>query len=74
MTTLQKAAPIAVGVIALAVLAATFRSFLNHEINGLAMLVSSQSSLLALFFAPAVLAEMGDRQTLSVYRSMDTGR
>jgi len=74
MTSLQKFAPIAVGIIALAVLAATLRAFLNHEIGSLALLVASQISLLSLFFVPPVLAEVSDRQTLSVYRAMYTGR
>jgi hypothetical protein len=74
MTTFQKAAPIAVGTIALAVLAATLRAFLNHEIGSLALLVAGQISLLSLFFAPPVLAEVRDRQTLSLYRAMYIGR
>jgi hypothetical protein len=74
MTSLQKAAPFSVALIAFGVLAATFRAFLNHEIGSLALLVASQISLLALFFAPPVLAEVRDRQILSVYRAMYIGR
>ncbi len=74
MLALQKVAPFAVGAISLIVLAGTLRAFLNHEIGSLALLVASQISLLALFFAPPVLAEVSDRQTLSVYRSMYIGR
>ena len=74
MTSLQKAAPYSVGLLAFAVLAATLRAFLNHEIGSLALLVASQISLLSLFFVPPVLAEVGDRQVLSVYRAMYLGR
>jgi hypothetical protein len=73
-SSLQKVAPLAVGTIALAVLIATLRAFLNHEIGSLALLVAAQVSLLSLFFAPPVLAEIRDRQTLSVYRAMYLGR
>ena len=74
MSSLQTAAPFTVGAIALAVLVATLRAFLNHEIGSLALLVASQISLLSLFFAPPVLAEVRDRQVLSVYRAMYVGR
>jgi hypothetical protein len=74
MSSLRKAAPFAVGTISLVVLTATLRAFLNHEIGSLALLVASQISLLSLFFAPPVLAEVNDRQVLSVYRSMYIGR
>ncbi len=74
MSSIRKASPFVVGTIALTVLAATLRAFLNHEIGSLALLVASQISLLSLFFAPPVLAEVRDRQTLSVYRAMYTGR
>jgi hypothetical protein len=74
MTSLQKAAPLAVGTVAFAVLAATLRAFLNHEIGSLALLVASEISLLSLFFVPPVLAEVRDRQTLSVYRAMYIGQ
>ncbi len=74
MTSFKKAAPLATGVIALAVLAATLRAFLDHEIGSGALLFASEISLLSLFFAPPVLAEMRDRQTLSVYRAMYIGR
>lgn len=74
MATFKKATPIATGMIALAVLTATLRSFLNHEIGSLALLVAAQISLLSLFFVPPVLAEVRDRQFLSVYRSMYIGR
>ena len=70
MNSLQKAAPYAILVIALAVLAATMRAFLNHEINGMALMFAAQISILAAVFAPPVLNEMRDRQTLSVYRAM----
>ena len=74
MTMLKNAAPFAVGAIALAVLIATLRAFLNHEIGSLALLVAAQVSFLSLFFVPPVLAEVSDRQTLSVYRAMYIGR
>jgi hypothetical protein len=74
MVSLKKVAPYAVGTLAVAVLGGTLRAFLNHEIGSLALLVASQMSLLALFFAPPVLAELRDRQTLSVYRAMYIGR
>ena len=74
MSSLQKAAPYAVGTLALAVLTATLRAFLNHEIGSLALLVASQVSLLSLFFVPPVLAEVRDREVLSVYRAMYLGR
>jgi hypothetical protein len=74
MTSLKKATPLATGAIAFAVFAATLRAFLNHEIGSLALLVASEISLLSLFFVPAVLAEVRDRQTLSVYRAMYLGR
>ena len=74
MSSIRKAAPFLVGTMALTVLAATLRAFLNHEIGSLALLIASQISLLSLFFAPPVLAEVRDRQTLSVYRAMYTGR
>ena len=74
MTSLQKAAPVLVGLIAFGVFAATVRAFLNHEIGSLALLVASQVSLLSLFFVPPVLAEVRDRQVLSVYRAMYIGR
>ena len=74
MPSLQKAAPYTVGAIALTVLVATLRAFLNHEIGSLALLVASQISLLSLFFVPPVLAEVRDRETLSVYRAMYIGR
>ena len=74
MSSIRKASPFVVGTISLTVLAATLRAFLNHEIGSLALLVASQISLLSLFFAPPVLAEVRDRQTLSVYRAMYTGR
>ena len=74
MESLQKIAPFAVAAIALAVLGATLRAFLNHEIGSLALLVASQMSLMSLFFVPPVLAETSDRKVLSVYRSMYVGR
>jgi hypothetical protein len=74
MTTLKKAAPFAVGAVALSVLIATLRSFLNHEMGSLALMVAAQISLLSLFFAPPVLAEVRDRQFLSIYRAMYLGR
>ncbi|MEO5924043.1 MAG: hypothetical protein ABIR70_09470 [Bryobacteraceae bacterium] len=74
MTSLKNIAPLATGAIALAVLAATLRAFLNHEIGSLALLIASQISLLSLFFVPPVLSEVRDRQTLSLYRAMYTGR
>ncbi len=66
MATLKKAIPIATGMIALAVLIATLRAFLNHEIGSLALLVAAQTSLLSMFFVPPVLAEVRDRQFLSI--------
>jgi hypothetical protein len=74
MTSLQKAAPYIVGLIAFGVLAATVRAFLNHEIGSLALLVAAEVSILSLFFVPPVLAEVRDRQVLSVYRAMYLGR
>lgn len=74
MASFKKATPLATGLIALAVLTATVRAMLNHEIGGLALLVTAQISLLSLFFVPPVLAEVRDRQFLSVYRSMYIGR
>ena len=74
MTMLKNAAPFAVGAIAFAVLVATFRAFLNHEIGSLALMVASQVSLLSLFFVPPVLSEVRDRKTLSVYSAMYLGR
>ena len=59
---------------ALAGLAGTARAFLNHEMDSLSLLVSAQVWLLGLIFVPRVLAEMRDRQTLSVYRAMYIGR
>ncbi len=55
---------------ALAVLAGIGNALVNHEIGSLGLMVSAEVTLLALFFVPPVLAEMGDRQTLSVYRAM----
>ena len=74
MTKLKNAAPFAVGILAFAVLVATFRALLNHETGSLTLLVAAQVSLLSLIFAPPVLAEVRDRQTLSVYRAMYIGR
>jgi hypothetical protein len=74
MTSLKKVAPFTVALIAFGVLTATLRAFLNHEIGSLALLVAAQISLLSLFFAPPVLAEVRDRQVLSVYRAMYIGR
>lgn len=70
----KKLAPYATGAMAFAVLIASLRAFLNHEMDSLALLVACQISLLALFFVPPVLAEVRDRQTLSVYREMYIGR
>lgn len=61
----------AVGVIGLI---GTVRTFLNHEMDSLGLLVSAQVWLLGLIFVPRVLAEMSDRKTLSVYREMYIGR
>ena len=74
MNFLQRTAPLAVSLIALAVLTATFRAFLIHEMGSLALLVAAEISLLSLFFVPPVLAELRDRQTLSLYRAMYIGR
>jgi hypothetical protein len=59
---------------ALAGLAETGRAFLNHEMDSLALLVSAQACFLALILVPPVLAEVRDRQTLSIYRSMYIGK
>ena len=59
---------------AFAGLVGTARAFLNHEMDSLSLLVSAQVWLLGLIFVPRVLAEMRDRQTLSVYRAMYIGR
>lgn len=71
---LKKIAPYATAALSFGVFVATLRAFLNHEMDSLALLVASQISLLALFFVPQVLAEVRDRQTLSVYREMYIGR
>jgi hypothetical protein len=67
-------APYFVGLVALAVLVGTLRAFLQHEVGSLGLLVSAQMSFLAMALAPAVLSEMKDRQTLSVYRAMYVAR
>ena len=40
MSSIRKAAPFLVGTVALTVLAATLRAFLNHEIGSLALMVA----------------------------------
>ncbi len=67
-------ATIAVTATALIGLVDTGRAFLNHEIDSLALLVSAQVCLLGLFFVPRVLADIRDREPLSVYRAMYIGR
>jgi hypothetical protein len=52
----------------------TVRAFLNHELDSLALLVTAQLCFLALCFVPPVLAEVRDRQPLSVYRAMYIGK
>lgn len=74
MSSLKNSAPYVVGFLALAVLTATLRSFLNHEMGSLALMVSAQAALLSLIFVPPVLSELRDREVLSVYRAMYLGR
>jgi hypothetical protein len=67
-------AAIGVGGVSVAVLGGAVGAAVNHEIGNLAALVTAQIALLALFFVPPVLADLGDRQTLSVYRAMYLGQ
>ena len=67
-------ASIAITATALLGLFGTGRAFLNHEIDSLALLVSAQVCLLGLIFVPRVLADIRDRQPLSVNRAMYIGR
>jgi hypothetical protein len=70
----QKLSFIAVVLTAVAVLGGIATALVNREIGSLGLMISAEATLLALFFVPPVLAEMRDRQTLSVYRAMRRGR
>lgn len=66
----QKLSFAAVVLTAVAVLGGIANALVNREIGSLGLLIAAEVTLLALFFVPPVLAEMRDRQTLSVYRAM----
>ncbi len=66
----QKFSFIAVVLTAVAVLVGIANALVHREIGSLGLMISAEATLLALFFVPPVLAEMRDRQTLSVYRAM----
>ena len=66
----QRLSFIAVVLTALAVLGGIANALVHHEIGSLGLMISAEATLFALFFVPPVLAEMRDRQTLSVYRAM----
>lgn len=66
----QKLGFIAVVLTAVAVLGGIANALVHREIGSLGLMISAEATLLALFFVPPVLAEMRDRQTLSVYRAM----
>ena len=74
LTNGNKLAALGVAAISLSVLGAAGKAFLNHEVGTLSMLIAVQTALFGLFLVPAVLSELGDRQTLSVYRAMYIGR
>ena len=77
MTKLQnsgnKFAAWGVAALAVGVLAATVRSAVQHELGNFDAVLTAQIALVALAFAPAILSELRDRQTLSVYRAMPSG-
>ena len=52
------------------VLASAGSEFLHREIGGVALLVVAQSAVAAAIFLSAVLANLGDRETLSLYKGM----
>ena len=66
----QKLSFAAVVLTAVAVLGGIANALVNREIGSLGLMIAAEVTLLALFFVPPVLAEMRDRQTLSVYRAM----
>ena len=66
----QRLSFFAVVLVAVAVLGGIANALVNREIGSLGLMISAEVALLALFFVPPVLAEMRDRQTLSVYRAM----
>ncbi|MEP6962281.1 MAG: hypothetical protein ABI995_09385 [Acidobacteriota bacterium] len=74
LTHRNKLAALGVAAISLAVLASAGKAFLNHEVGTLSMLIAVQTAVFGLALVPAVLTEMADRQTLSVYRAMYIGR
>lgn len=60
------------GIIALSAgtLYGTFSAALQHKIGNLDSVLTALMAVTALAFVPPVLAELRDRQTLSVYRAM----
>lgn len=73
-TTGQKLSFAAVVLTAIAVLGGIANALVNREIGSLGLMIAAEVTLLVLFFVPPVLAEMRDRQTLSVYRAMRRSR
>ncbi len=77
MTKLQnsgnKFAAWGVAALAVGVLAATVRAAVQHELGNFDAVLTAQIALVALAFAPPILSELRDRQTLSVYRAMRSG-
>jgi uncharacterized membrane protein len=55
---------------AVLVLGGAGTEFLHREIGGVALFVVAQVTLASAVFLSAILAKVGDRETLSVYKEM----
>jgi hypothetical protein len=59
---------------ALVIIGNAVAALVSREMGEVAAFITVQAALVAALFAPAVIKELGDRETLSVYRAMRTQR
>ena len=70
LTNGNKLATLGIIVLSAGTLYATVNAAMQHKIGNLDSVLTALMATAALAFVPPVLAELRDRQTLSVYRAM----